>query len=317
MAAHSAPLRATQGFVGHMGFCRRNPSLTAIEIGWRWLFAAPILFVAWQQAQRILEQIPTASAGLDRLRLQDPWLSSQLLAGAGDTYHAPVVAVLRWLAPAGLVAWGIISGLGRTLVLSRMAKLSGDSGSAAYLRHAPAVMVLQCAWATALVGILWLWYRGNEWNAEVHISGLPTGAQPQLEGYLIWLILITLGLYVVWAAVSWVLTIAPIVAVHEDRSLLSAVGRSFTLGVTLSGKLVEINLVMSSVKIALMVLALVFSAAPLPFSDQIDPGSLGYLYLVIAVAGVIASDYFHVVRLKSFTELWRFYCVKKLSATSH
>ena len=40
----------------------------------------------------------------------------------------------------------------------------------------------------------------------------------------------------------------------------------------MTAKLVEINLVMGIVKLALIVLAMVLSAAPLPFSDQLGAG---------------------------------------------
>ena len=49
-------LRATQGFVAHMTFCWRHPSLTALEVGWRWLFGVPFLFIVWGQIQQILLQ---------------------------------------------------------------------------------------------------------------------------------------------------------------------------------------------------------------------------------------------------------------------
>ena len=44
-----------------------------------------------------------------------------------------------------------------------------------------------------------------------------------------------------------------------------------------TGKLVEINLVMGIVKLALIVLAMVLSAAPLPFSDQLGADALHWV----------------------------------------
>jgi len=57
----------------------------------------------------------------------------------------------------------------------------------------------------------------------------------------------------------------------EERSALSSIRESLRLGKALTGKLVEINLVMGIVKLALIVLAMVLSAAPLPFSDELGP----------------------------------------------
>jgi hypothetical protein len=65
--------------------------------------------------------------------------------------------------------------------------------------------------------------------------------------------------------------------------------------------------VMGIVKLALIVLAMVFSAAPLPFSDELGPVAMRLVWAGSTLFYLVASDYFHVVRLKSFVELWRTY----------
>ena len=84
------------------------------------------------------------------------------------------------------------------------------------------------------------------------------------------------------------------------------VGAAFRLG-PLKSKLVEINLVMGIVKIALMVLALVFSATPLPFESAATPEFLWCWWIGVAVLYFIASDFFHVARLVGYLRLWRAY----------
>ena len=93
-------------------------------------------------------------------------------------------------------------------------------------------------------------------------------------GYFIWVIFLSLGFFTAWALVSWSLSIAPLVMLLEDRSALSSLGQSLRLGKAFTGKLMEINLVMGIVKLALIVLAMVLSAAPLPFSDQLGPDAM-------------------------------------------
>ena len=290
-----------------MSFCWRNPSLTAIEIGWRWLFGIPFLTLLWMQSEQILERIPTSTTGLARLNYQNPWVSSVLIADAIGTYQPAVVAVLTWLAPVALVIWAIVSGLGRTLVLWRMDALDEDGarpGLAPYLRRMPGMIVFQGLWMVALLGCFWLWYRGVSWAAVTHLT---VAAEPDLVGYLCWLIFLSLALYVLWAVTSWTLAIAPVLYLQEDCSVGTAVARSFRLGKTFSGKLVEVNLVTAIVKIMLIVLAMVFSAAPLPFADQFGTDAMHLLYVVVAVAFLIGNDYFHMVRLLSFIAFWRIY----------
>jgi hypothetical protein len=301
-------LRATQSLVSYMGFVWRHPTLTLLEVAWRWLFGVPFLMVAWGQTQLILAQIPPSTAGLDRLDWTNPWLSSVILADAFGRYQPAVVVVLRWLLPAGVAGWAIVSGLGRTLVLSRIQALDPIPGVRFTLRKLPGMAMLQAFWMLALLGCLWLWYRGVGWASATHIT---VGAQPDLVGYLCWLIFLSLGIYVLWALVSWTLAMAPLLLFLDSSARPGASIRSlwgsFRLGKALSGKLMEISLVLAIVKIMLIVLDMVFSAAPLPFADEFGPDALHVLYVLVFVAFLIACDLFHVVRMRSFVALWRHY----------
>jgi hypothetical protein len=122
-----------------------------------------------------------------------------------------------------------------------------------------------------------------------------------------WTIFLALGFFTAFALISWAFEIAPLLMVLEGRSALSSLGESLRLGKAFTGKLVEINLVMGIVKLALAVVAMVLSAAPLPFSDQIGPGAMHGIYAVATIFYLVASDYFQVVRLKGFQEFWKMY----------
>ena len=101
--------------------------------------------------------------------------------------------------------------------------------------------------------------------------------------------------------------IAPLLMLLENGSAVSSLGESLRLGKAFSGKLVEINLVMGIVKLALIVLAMVFSAAPLPFSDQLGSDALHAIAAAAVLFYLVANDYFQVVRLKSFVEFWKMF----------
>ena len=306
------PLRATQTLVSHMAFCWSHPSLTLIEVAWRWLFGIPFLAVLWTHARDVLIRIPPASVGLDRLNYQNPWVSSVLLADAAAEYQPAVAAAVRTIVPIAVVVWAIVSGVGRMLVLWRMERLTDRLDSVeprltfnVWLRRLPMLIVLQGLWLLAMLSCFWLWYHSVAWAAAMHIGA---AGEPDLVGYLCWLIFLSLGLFVLWAVVNWTLAIAPLLLFMEPNSSGTRVLMdSFRLGKSFSGKLVEVNLVMSIVKIALIVLAMVFSAAPLPFSDQFGPDFMHVLYVLIAVGFLIGNDYFQVVRLRSFIGLWREY----------
>jgi len=292
----TAPVRGTQSLVRQMGWVFRRPSLAGIEVAWRWIFGIPLLYVCWLQAQKILTALPADTTGLDSLDITNPWLSAVKLGAAWQMYAPHVASVMVWLGPVAALAWVVFSGVGRNLVLNRMEP-------SVPLRPA-SMMVLQAAWLGVLVLTVWGWWRAVSWAAARDIGN---GADPDLVGYFGWVIFLTIGFFAVWAVVSWVVAIAPMLVLLERRSVISALRESMRLGKGFTGKLIEINLVMGIVTLALCVLALVFSSALVPFADQIGTSSLEVEWVAVSIFYFVASDYFQVVRLKQFVEFWRVY----------
>lgn len=292
----TAPVRGTQSLVRQMGWVFRRPSLTGIEVAWRWIFGAPLLYVCWLQAQKILAALPPDTAGLDSLDITNPWLSAVKLGAAWQMYAPHVASAMVWLSPIAAAAWIVFSGVGRNLVLKRMEP-------SVPLRPA-SMMALQAAWLGVLVLTVWGWWSSVNWAAARDIGN---GADPDLVGYFGWVIFLTIGFFAVWAVVSWVVAIAPLLVLLERRSVVSALRESTRLGKGLTSKLIEINLVMGIVTLALCVLALVFSSALVPFADQIGTSPLEIEWVAVSIFYFVASDYFQVVRLKQFVEFWRVY----------
>jgi hypothetical protein len=288
------PVRGTQLLVEHMGDVLRRPSLVAMEIGWRWLFGIPFLFVCWRQAEQVLAAYPLESSGFNSIDTQNPWLAAVQISSVITFYEPHVLAVLHWLLPIAAAFWIVVSGLGRSLLLHRMD---------ARMRFRPfAVIVLQSAWLGLFSLCIWGWLRSMQWVAATHIS--ITG-EPDLVGYFIWVIFLSLGFFTAFALSSWPLLIAPLLMLCEKRSVASALRESLRLGKPFTGKLIEINLVLGIVKLALIVVAMVFSAAPLPFSDELGEGAMHVVAAASVVFYFVANDFFQVVRLKAFLAFWK------------
>ncbi len=282
-------VRGTQLLVEHMGGVFRSPLLVAIEVGWRWLFGIPFLLVCWQQAQQILAANPLESSGFNSIDTQNPWLAAVQISNVVSFYEPHVLLVLRWLLPAAATLWIVFSGLGRGLLLERM----GPD-----IRFRPFIMmVTQGAWLGLFVLAVWGWLRSMQWVAATHIA---VSGEPDLVGYFIWAIFLSLGFFTAFALTSWPLTIAPLLVLREKRSLASALREGLRLGKPFTGKLVEINLVLGIVKLALIVVAMVFSAAPLPFSDELGEGAMRVVVAASVIFYLVANDFFQVVRLKAF-----------------
>jgi len=291
-----APLRGTQTLVGQMGWVFGRPSLTLLEVAWRWLFGIPLLAVCWLQAQQILAVLPLETAGAANINFQNPWIAAVQLADAWTLYQPHIAAVLVWLAPAAALAWAVVSGIGRSLVLKRLDPR---------LPFRPMAMIaLQGAFLLVLAATCWGWFRSMQWAAATHIM---PDAEPDLVGYAIWAIFLSLGFFTLWALVSWVLSVAPLLVLLEDCGAASSLLRSLQLEKPFRAKLVEINLVMGIVKLALIVVAMVFSSVLIPFSDEVGASALHLEWVVVSIFYFVASDYFQVVRLKGFVEFWRVY----------
>jgi hypothetical protein len=294
----TAPLRGTQSLVGQMGWVFNRPLLIATEVAWRWVFGIPFLCLCWVQAQRVLAALTPSAAGATSINGQNPWVAAVQIEHTWSLYQPHVASIFGWLGPLAALAWIIASGIGRNLVLIRL-----ESYSARRLRFRPfSMMLLQAGWLALFILIWRGWYRSMAWVAATHIT---TAAEPDLVGYAFWVIFLSLGFFTLWALVSWALSIAPVLMLLEDCSAFAAMGRSLRLGKPLTGKLVEINLVMGIVNLALIVLAMVISAAPLPFSDELGSDTLHAIGAFAVVFYLVASDYFQLVRLKGFIEFWK------------
>jgi hypothetical protein len=92
----------------------------------------------------------------------------------------------------------------------------------------------------------------------------------------------------------------------EGTGVFRSLARSLRLG-ALTGKLVEVNLVLGIVKLALVVLAMVFSAIPLPFEADMTGTALSLWWAAVTLLYLVANDFFQVARLAAFVQFWRLY----------
>jgi hypothetical protein len=224
-----------------------------------------------------------------------------------ETYQIlrnPILHAVAWILPLAIAAAAIASGLGRNAVLRRYNP---------QLPWRPAASIaLQLLRIAALCLCFAIWFAAIQWagNYSLDVStagGSPyDAAEPNLVLYCALVIVISLGIFSVWALLSWIFSIAPLLAILENRSIADSLKRSLRLG-PLTGKLVEINMVMGIVKLALIVLAMVFSATPLPFEDVVTGPALYAWWAFVTVLYLIASDFFQVARVAAFVELWKTY----------
>lgn len=289
-------IRGTQTLVDQMGWMLRHPGVVAAEVGWRWLFGVPFLMLCWIRTEHVFRLLTPQDSGLANLDPQNPWLAAGQLNRAWWQYEPLIAHELRWVAPIALGVWIVVSGAGRALTLK-----TAQAG----LPFRPfSMMVLQAAWLALFGGVWWGWFRTVGWAAARHF---PAGTEPDLIGFSMWLIFLSLGFFTVWALLGWMVSVAPVLMLLEERSAFSALKMTTGLGKPFTSELVEIGMVMGIVNLALMVVAMVLSAAPLPFSDQLGADSLHVVWAGATVFYLVAHDYFQVVRLKCFMRFWQIF----------
>jgi hypothetical protein len=291
------PLRGTQSLVHLLGACVKQPGLLAIELAWRWIFGIPALAVLFYEANALVARTPLPAGGLDNFSLTDPNAAALAFSNTTGTLLPGLQHLAWWLGPILAVGWAFSSGIGRSVLLRRMVPGSSpDPGT---------LIGLQLLRIAALAGSGMLWFAALHWVARTMLepSGVQPDFSPNLVGYFAWVIFLSLATFTLWALVSWISSIAPLIAVLEKRGLVSSLGRSLCLG-RLTPKLVEVNFVLGIVKMALVVLAAVFCATPVPF-DATASGTLLYVYWgFITVLYLAASDFFQVARLAAFIQFW-------------
>jgi hypothetical protein len=265
----------------------KRPSLTGLELVWRWSFGLIAAVLIWSFAH---DTVMTWA-----LKLHDvaPILARGQLVARGTT---DVMDAL-WPLLGGIAAWSVFAGIGRGRVLRRW-------NPALQLRRRTMVLLAMLrAYAFAALVVLWFTSLVGIANKCVWIP-MERASEPAYVPGFAMVVVVTLLLFVLWAAVSWVLRVAPVLAMSRGLGVVESLRAALGLG-PLKSKLVEINLVMGIVKVALLVLALVFSACPLPFESVESQTFLISWWSGIGVLYLVASDYFHVVRAAAYDALYR------------
>jgi hypothetical protein len=303
-------VRGTQTFVGVMSAVWGRPSLAGLEIAWRWLPGVVVLVCALIGAGYMggvrahFDFLFSARLTRDFTAVQaatvfQPVAAVSTIVTAWRDLVTPLWPVLRWVLPTLFVVWNVLAALGRTSVLRRFdTTLQVRRGT---------FFLLGLLRSSLLAGAWWIWAEFMLWSVRATITGPAMQQQePNIVGLAALCICGTLLLYVAWGIFSWFLYLAPLVAMLRGVGPLAALGTALGSG-RARGKLIEINLVMHIVKLALIVLAMVLSASPLAFQTVATQQFFAIWWAIAVLLYFAASDYFHVVRSAAYLRLWRAY----------
>jgi hypothetical protein len=260
----------------------RRPLLTATEIAYRWAWGLPLLAVIWFHGGSVILSDPSQVQIFLTVALHGGFV-----VGIGA---ATIVSCLALVA-----VWVAFSAIGRAFLLKSLdptAKPRWVTLAVLAVIRVAAFFCFVLAWLAIFV-----MFALPHW-----LDPRPLSLQPTVVGAFALIVISTLLLFLAWVVIGWIPRVAAILSAQENLSVAAALRRALQ-NRPLRGKLIEINLVMGIVKVALLVLAMVFSACPLPFESYTTQTFLTWWWIGIAVWYLVMSDFFHVVRLAAYTAL--------------
>ena len=298
----------------------KRPGLTGIELLWRWGAGAPLLFSLVLAIKRALRGVPFDIAGLEGMTVFQPTEAVATMQHQFRLVLPPVRPVLYWWIPSAFAVWTLAAAWGKSIIWRRLD---------ARLKPRPAWMAgFTLARICLLLGVLALWAWGLMAASNAAVTGpARAGTEPNLVLFVALAVTLTLLLFMLWSMTSWVLDAAPLFAMQGPHvgghhaalrtparfagSLRAAIGAR-----ALGPKLIETNLVMGIVKVALLVLALVFSASPLPFATVETTTFLIGWWGFVSLLYLAFSDLFQVIRRATYLRLFQALVTPEADSTS-
>ena len=295
--AGRVPLRGTQSFVSVMVQIWKRPGLTGIELLWRWAAGMPLLWLLWHEGTKALRGVPFDVPALEAMTVFKPTEAIATVSHQLALTLPPLLPIARWWLPLAVLVWAVASAFGRTVIWRRI-----DPALRSRYLLLGLLGLTRSLLLIATFGF-WMWGLGASGRYALSTPAA-RGAEPNIVLFVALGVALTLLLFVFWSLTSWVLDAAPLFAMDARSGAGSSLAEAMRARL-LASKLIETNLVMGIVKVALLVLAMVFSACPLPFASVETTSYLLVWWSLVGILFLAFLDLFHVVRRAAYLALYR------------
>lgn len=292
---HATPA-GRPGFVQSMVDVWRQPSLTGIEVAWRWVVCIPLLYAAFVALGSLGIGVQLTESWFRTMTVFRPVESMEGLRQVGVAVWPSIEPVAKWFVPVFGLVWVLAATVGRALWMRRF--------DPALKARMPTYALLMLLNLSKLVAALGTWV--GCWVLALRVAVTAPAVRhedPNLVLLAAMMIGLTLLLFVARSLTSWIVLLAMLIAMTRNVSVRKSIVMAIRVPKRLRSQLIETNLVMGIVKVALLVLAMVFSACPLPFSSVETQEFLTCWWVGVGVWWLLMSDYFHVVRVVAMLRL--------------
>ncbi len=266
---------------------RREPSLLAIEVAWRWVFgvvAIAMLVFAFAQLKNEVRVSPEERA---QLTSTDPNLLMLTLGSIGERVLPLLWRLVEFIAPVLLVLWTVASTLGRSVVLRKLigserARFCWTGLLGVHALRAASVVAL----ATAYVGASLL-------GASISNSSFV------MVGIFLAMFFVAIA---VWIWVHWVLSLAANYPVSSGMGTIESVQAALRLSRTRGRELRAVAVSNGVARTVAGLCAAILGLIPLPLY-RVVPGTLLAIELVLAIVYCLVSDWLLLARLVGYAEI--------------
>ena len=272
-----------------------DPVTLLIEVAWRWCFGAmagALLFLGWRMA---LATLTVSAADHNAWQSRDAYLMAMaginVMATAGGKLARAAMAVL----PALSVLWVLISAVGRTLTVRRIA------GGQRRIFFRP-ILALQL-WRALLA-----WVTLAAMVAAVLSAALVANRGPQPDYVMYYsLALPMVGAAVVfWSVVNWYLTTAAAWVGKEMDGKPAGASLAMRMAIGFSyahrGDVAGLNIMFVLLRLAMLAVAFVLCALPAGLARAAPAGYTGWV-VAVSLAYFVVADFMHVSRLAAYAQM--------------
>ncbi len=263
---------------------KRQPSLLAIEVAWRWAFGAAAIALLAFGFVRLQRGVEISPEELSQLASGSP--DSMLVAlGAIGERALPILArLVAIIVPSLFVLWVVAASVGRAVVLAKLVgtervrlKWSGVIGM--HLLRALSFVCLVCAYVLASVLASLLFHS-------------------VILVFVFFLLMFAVAV-AGWVWVHWVLSLAVIYPVTHGSGTFSSLRAAHRLVWAKGGELASVATANGTARSVVALVFTIFGLLPLPLY-RVAPGVLIAIEVALALVYCVISDWFLLARLAAY-----------------
>ncbi len=267
---------------------RRQPALVLAEITWRWCFALAAALLAAVSLLEYLNSIPVSWRERMLAESGEPLLVLAAVAHALRGSALRLVAGVIVAGTAATVLWMLCAAVGRLTILKALLPQARGGG----FRSLFGLNFLRAGLALAAVLAV---------SGALILAGFAGPAGDAAPSLVLAAILIS-GIWLVWALLNWLLSVAAIFVVRDRLDTFGAIGAVVNLVRSTFGDVVLTSLPFLLLHYLALGAAIASGVLIFDLMTRVSPAA-GWALLAIAAGYFAYADFLYITRLAAYVAL--------------